>query len=199
MVRGGANFLAQLHIPTSHGRTVLAVTIVAFAMTTLDSATRLLRFNVEEMGRALRAPLLANRYVASAVAVAGIAFFALMPAGKTLWILFGTTNQLLAGLTLLAVSVFLFKLRRPIVYTIIPMAIMLTMSAWAMVLSLIGFCKEGKWALAIVSAVVLVMAMWLTVEAIMSFCRGRGGIDDDSEMHDMPPEERAAIDAAHLG
>ncbi len=199
VVRGGANFLAQLGIPTSHGSTVLAVTIVAFAMTTLDSATRLLRFNVEEMGRALRIGLLANRYVASAVAVSGIAFFALVPAGKTLWILFGITNQLLAGLTLLAVSVFLFKLRRAIVYTIIPMTIMLVLSVWAMVLSLCKFLEKEQWSLAVVSIIVLAMSLWLAVEAAISFSRGRGGIDLDGEPQPVPAEEQAAIDAAHLG
>ena len=199
VVRGGANFLAQLGIPTSHGRTVLAVTIVAFAMTTLDSATRLLRFNVEEMGRALRIRLLANRYVASAVAISGIAFFALVPAGKTLWILFGITNQLLAGLTLLTVSVFLFKLRRTIVYTIIPMTIMLVLSAWAMVLSLCKFWEKGQWSLVVVSIIVLAMSLWLAVEAAISFSRCRGGIDLDGEEMPMSAEEQAAIDAAHLG
>ncbi|NLF08049.1 MAG: carbon starvation protein A [Pirellulaceae bacterium] len=199
VVRGGANFMAQLGIPRQIGRTVLAVTIVAFALTTLDSATRLLRFNVEEMGRALRVRLLANRFVASAIAVGGIAFFALIPAGKTLWILFGTTNQLLAGLTLLAVSVFLFKLRRPIVYTIVPMAIMLAASVWAMCLSLIGFWGEKKWSLSGVSIIVLAMSFWLIVEAVMSFCRGRGGIDDEGESREISQDEQSAIDAAHLG
>ncbi len=54
MFRGGANFLGHLGIPHAQGRTFLAVTVVAFALTTLDSATRLLRFNVEEIGRSLR-------------------------------------------------------------------------------------------------------------------------------------------------
>ena len=80
VVRGGANFLAQIGIPTMYGTALLAVTIVAFAMTTLDSATRLLRFNVEEICRAVHAEPLANRYLASAVAVGGIAFFGLVPA-----------------------------------------------------------------------------------------------------------------------
>ena len=58
VVHGGANFLYHLGIPRLYGRTFLAVTIVAFAMTTLDSATRLLRFNVEEIGRSLGFSLL---------------------------------------------------------------------------------------------------------------------------------------------
>ena len=199
VVHGAANFLAQLGIPHAYGRTLLAVTIVAFAMTTLDSATRLLRFNVEEIGHSMKLSVLANRYVASAIAVAGIAFFALAPAGKTLWILFGTTNQLLAGLTLLTVSVFLFKLRRSIVYTIVPMAIMLLMSIWAMGLSLKTFWAEGKWSLVVVSVIVLGMSAWLIVEAVLSFCRGRDAPDMDGESHSMSAEEQAAIETTHLG
>jgi len=198
VVHGAANFLAQLGIPREFGRTLLAVTIVAFALTTLDSATRLLRFNVEEIGHALNIRLLANRFVASGAAVAGIAFFALAPAGKTLWILFGTTNQLLAGLTLLTVSVFLFKLRRPILFTLIPMAIMLVMSIWAMFLSLQKFWTEAKWSLAGVSVIVLTMSAWLLVEAVLSFLRGRGEIEPDDDQPPMSLEEQAAIESTHL-
>lgn len=180
VVHGAANFLNKLGIPADLGRTLLAVTIVSFALTTLDSATRLLRFNIEEILRSLRLEQLANRFVASALAVAGIAFFALVPAGKTLWTLFGATNQLLAGLSLLTVSVFLYKLRAPIVYTIMPMLAMLVTSAWAMVASIPSYWSQPKlslvqkWSLTAVSLVVLAMAAWLFVEAMLSFARGRG-------------------------
>ncbi len=177
VVRGGASFLAQLGIPVHFGRTILAVTIVAFALTTLDSATRLLRFNVEEIFRSVGLAKIANRYVASAVAVTGIAFFGLVPGGKTLWVLFGITNQLLAGLSLLTVSVFLFKLSRPVVYTIVPMVIMLVMSIWAMVLSLQTFWADKKWSLLVVSIIVLAMSLWLLVEGLLSFARGRKSIE----------------------
>jgi len=140
-----------------------------------------LRYNVQEFGRALRIRALMNRYLASALAVGGIAYFALDPSGKTLWVLFGTVNQLLAGLTLLCVSVFLFKLRRAIAYTIVPMMAMLLASIWAMTLSLVGFWRDGKWSLAAVSAAVLAMSLWLMIEAAMSFLRGRNGIDLDGE------------------
>ncbi|NIS00412.1 MAG: hypothetical protein GWN99_04955, partial [Gemmatimonadetes bacterium] len=42
-------------------------------------------------------------------------------AGLILWQLFGTTNQLLAGLALLAVTVYLFRRGKPLGYTLIPM------------------------------------------------------------------------------
>jgi len=186
VVHGGANFLAQIGISTTYGRAILAVTVVAFAMTTLDSAVRLLRFNVEEICRSVKLGWLANRYFASLVAVAGIAFFGLAKMGKELWILFGMTNQLLAGLTLLTISVFLYKLRRPTIYTVLPMLVMLALSMWAMVAQLLGFFGdpeiEGRVALISVTLIVLAMSMWLIVEALLSFARGRGGleIEDDA-------------------
>jgi carbon starvation protein len=181
VVRGGANFLNQLGIPPRVGSAILAVTIVAFALTTLDTATRLLRFNVEELCRSLRLTPLANRYFASAVAVAGIAFFGLAPGGKALWTLFGTTNQLLAGLTLLTVSVFLYKLGRPMLYTFVPMVFMLALSVWAMALQLVSFWTQKNWSLIAVSILVLIIAAWLVIEATLSFARGRGGLDDDGD------------------
>jgi len=187
VVDGGANFLGQLGISTKYGSALLAVTIVAFAMTTLDTATRLLRFNVECICRAVRLEVLANRYFGSLVAVAAIAFFGLVPAGKTLWTLFGTTNQLLAGLSLLAVSLFLYKLRRPVVYTVVPMVAMLSMSMWAIVVTLFGFWENPnltpvhRWSLTVVTLVVMAMSLWLIVEGLLSFARGRGGLDFDDQ------------------
>jgi len=205
VVHGGANFLANLGLPTKYGTALLAVTIVAFALTTLDTATRLLRFNVEAICRSIRLEPLANRYFGSLVAVVAIAFFGLVPAGRTLWILFGTTNQLLAGLTLLTVSVFLYKLSRPIVYTIVPMVLMLAMSVWAMEVSLMGFWENpalsqfNRWSLTAVTLVVLAMSLWLIVEGLLSFARGRGGLDLDEKPQDLTTEERQAIDSAHQG
>jgi carbon starvation protein len=204
VVQGGASFLAQLGIPTTFGTAILAVTIVAFALTTLDTGTRLLRFNVEAICRSLHVEKAANRYVASAIAVVTIAFFGLVPAGKTLWTLFGTTNQLLAGLTLLTVSVFLYKMRKPALYTAIPMILMLSMSVFALVLSIAGFWDNpklndfNKWSLTLTALVVLAMSLWLVVEGLLSFSRGRGGLEPNVTPAIEPQEEAKAIDSAHV-
>ena len=205
VVHGGGNFLAQLGVPTRYGTALLAVTIVAFALTTLDTATRLLRFNVESICRAVRLEKLANRYVGSLVAVVAIAFFGLVPAGKTLWTLFGTMNQLLAGLSLLAVSVFLYKLARPVVYTIVPMVLMLAISMWAIEVNILSFWENpkltpfNKWSLTAVTLVILAMSLWLIVEGLLSFARGRGGLTIPDTPSDVSAEEATAIDSAHLG
>jgi len=174
----------------SYASTFMAVVVVSFAMTTLDSGTRLLRYIVEAMGRL--APwrrfrkVTGNRYVASAVAIAGLAMFALMkvpdasgkfvPAGRALWTLFGVTNQLFAALALLLVSVYLWAKRKPIWYTLVPMAGMLVMVAWAMALKIRGFLSAYETyhdatnlILLIVSFVLLVLAGWVCFEAAAAF------------------------------
>ena len=99
---GSADFLSALGIPNEYGRILMAVVVLSFGLTTLDSGTRLLRYNVEAIGEVLRIKALGNRYLASLVAVLAIGYFAFTeiggePAGISLLQLFGTTNQLLAG------------------------------------------------------------------------------------------------------
>ncbi|MBN1514529.1 MAG: carbon starvation protein A [Phycisphaerae bacterium] len=164
-------------------RSFIAVVIVSFAMTTLDSGTRLLRYNVETIGKLVRLPLLCNRYVAAVIAVVAIGAVALLringqPAGLALWQLFGTTNQLLAAIGLLVVSVMLFIMRKPIVYTLVPMLLMLVMVSWAMVFKLRDY--YGRWhasgdagyrALFLVGSVIAVLTVWLMIEAVIVFAR----------------------------
>ncbi|MGF1578926.1 MAG: carbon starvation protein A [Gemmataceae bacterium] len=174
VIAGGAAYLNMLGVPVAFARTFLAVTIIAFALTTLDSGTRLLRFNLEEIARSVKLDFLTNRYTASVLAIAGVAMFALLPVGRVLWTLFGTTNQLLASLTLLTVSVFLFKLKRPVVYTLVPMALMLSVTVWAMIINIQGFWEKEQWFLLTVAITMLGISVWMLAEALMAFGHERG-------------------------
>lgn len=167
----------------------IAVVVVSFAMTTLDTATRLLRFNIEAIGKLVPTPalrrVLQNRYVASLIAVIAIGYFALMriggkPAGLTLWQLFGTTNQLLAVLGLLVAAVYLYQLRRPVIYLLVPMVLMLVSVSWAMILKLGDFYDgfvtmhdAGNGSLLAIGSALVVMTLWMIVESVLAFLRGR--------------------------
>jgi carbon starvation protein len=162
-------------------RSFIAVVVVSFAMTTLDSGTRLLRYNVEAMGKLVRLPFLQNRYAAGLVAVVAIGAVALLeidgkPAGLALWQLFGTTNQLLAAIGLLLVSVMLFAMGKPVGYTLIPFIGMLITVSWAMLHKLHAFFAgwrasgdAGNAALFGVGSVILLLTVWLLIEAIVVF------------------------------
>jgi carbon starvation protein len=167
---------------TAFFKNLIAVIVVSFAMTTLDSATRLLRFNVEEIGKSIHVPILRNRYVASLIAVFAIGFFALIkingqPAGLTLWQLFGTTNQLLAAIGLMVVSLYLYQRQKPIIYTILPFGLMLFMVFVAMRYQLTEFYTAwqagdpGSGYLFFVGSGLAFLTVWLIIEAIIAFRR----------------------------
>ena len=178
-VKGAGNFVSSVGIPVRIARSFIVVMAVGFAMTTLDSGTRLLRYNLEELGDGLNIKPLRNRFIAAAAAVVGIGYFSLMtvdgrPVGLLLWELFGTTNQILASLGLLTVSLFLYRLGKPIVYTLVPMVGMLVMTVTAMTIRLKTNYEAGHWPLLIVGAVILLLVLWLVIESFIAFARHRG-------------------------
>lgn len=177
-VTGSGTFLATLGIDPSLGRAFVALVAVSFALTTLDSATRLLRYNIEEVAETVQMPVLANRYVATALAVAAIGFFALLqvdgrPAGVVLWAVFGTTNQVMAGLTLMTVTLYLYLRKKNYLYTAIPMVFMLVTTLAAMLINVGKFYNEGSYLLLAVGGAVLILALWLVAESILRFTHGR--------------------------
>ena len=172
-IGGTTTFLTVLGIPEELAATLVAMLVVSFALTSLDSATRLLRYNVSEIGETVGITTLSNRYVASGIAIAAIWFFAFFEvgdeyAGLVLWQLFGTTNQLLAALALLAVTIYLLRRGKPLVYTLLPMAFMLVSTLTAMSSNLTSFWKEGQLLLFATGGTLLVLAVWLTIEASMA-------------------------------
>ena len=175
-IGGTTTFLETLGIPGSIGGTFVAVIVVSFALTSLDSATRLLRYNVTEIGETFQLNALNHRLVASGLAVLAIWFFAFVEvegdfAGLILWQLFGTTNQLLAGLALLAITLYLMRRGKPLVYTGLPMVFILLSTLVAMASNLIDFLNLGQWTLLGTGATVFVLAIWLTLEALVAVYR----------------------------
>ena len=177
-IDGTARFIEGLGIDHGFAAAFMAVVVVSFALTTLDSATRLLRYNVEELAATVGLRL--NRYVSSILAVGVIALFAFykvdgQPAALALWTLFGTTNQLLAGLTLLAVTVYLRQRGKPILYTAIPAVFMLASTLAAMTANLLGFARaeQTQWLLLIVGTILWVLGVWIVIEGILTLRQGR--------------------------
>ena len=175
-INGSAMFLHQLGVPQSLGQTFVALVAVSFALTTLDSATRLLRFNIEEVGETVGLPLMGNRLVASLLAVAAIGFFAFYeidgkPTGLALWALFGTTNQILGGLTLLTVTLYLIQRKRNCWCTFVPMVFMLVTTVAAMGVNITRFLEQENYLLLTIGSMLAVLAVWLIVEGVIRFNR----------------------------
>ena len=170
-ITGAANFLTTLGIPVGAGKAFMALVAVSFALTTLDSATRILRYNLEEISESVRIPVIGNRYVASLLSVGIIGYFALMkvdgvPAGTALWALFGTTNQVMAGLTLLTVALYLYFRKKPYRFVVFPMVFMLFTTVAAMLYNIRTYVADGSILLLVVGSAVMLLALWVVVEAV---------------------------------
>ena len=173
---GGALMNEGLGIPTSLSATILATMAVLFAATTMDSGVRLQRMVVGEIAEIMGVKL--SGLVATIIAVGaalGLTFSTGMDGsgGMIIWPLFGTTNQLMAGLTLSVLVVILTKLRRPTLPLLIPLVFVTLMSLWAAVLQLRTLFEAGNWLLLGIDVVIIVAAVWVVVEAVASISKAR--------------------------
>jgi len=172
VIVGSANLMGSYGIPLIIGSTIMAVFLVSFAGTTLDTATRIQRYVIGEFCKDIGANFLANRWVATFIAVFSAFLLAFAQKGGKgaliLWPLFGTVNQLLAGLALLVATVYLAKLKKPIWFTALPMIFMLLMTGWAMVLNIQKFAKTHNTLLFVIGIIVFALEIWMIIEAIVA-------------------------------
>ncbi len=186
---GIANFTTRLGLPHQSGMIFISLSLAAFLMTTLDTATRLARFTWQEMllprtttstntsANTQPAPpswhnLLANRYTATLLTVATIWWLLHAGGAKSLWPIFASSNQLLAALTLLGCVLWLKQSSRSIHLFLWPMLFMITTSGWAVTTLFIrnlklwytdGIATGG--AMTITSAILIIMAL-----ALLRYC-----------------------------
>jgi carbon starvation protein len=174
-VTGSANMMRSFGLPFKIGIIIMGVFVASFAGTTLDTATRIQRYVLTELGSDFKIKPLTGRYVATGVAIgtATVLAFVTGTSGKgalTLWPLFGAVNQLLAALALLLVTVYLKRrLKWGWLTTALPFVFMIVMTQYAMVLNEINFIGKDQRLLAAINLLVGLLAIWLTVEAIVVF------------------------------
>ena len=172
----GIGILAEgVGIPQQVAVIFAAVVVISFAATTMDTGVRLQRYIITELGTQYNIEAAKNRWIATFIAVASCAALALGidrgAGGMRLWALFGTTNQLTAGLSLLIITIFLMKLGRNIWVTVIPMAFLLFMTTWAMISNLLRYWTESQAVLLAVGGMIFVLELWLIFEAFVAFRR----------------------------
>ena len=174
-VNGGATFVAELGIPHATAQTFIAVMVIAFAATSLDTGARILRMIIAELGASTGVRPLQNRFVAAGIGVGAALLLAVTQAGGkgglALWPLFGTTNQLVAGVTLLIVTIWLKRLGRPLVYTLAPMFLVALATLAAMLGELRGHVEAGNVLLTAVSSGILVLDVWILFEGLRLLVR----------------------------
>lgn len=196
-VEGGGNLLNQgLGIPQGLSATILATMAVLFAATTMDTGVRLMRYVVQEIGQTARIRLNVWTSTAAAVVIAAALTFsqgADGSGGMLIWPLFGTTNQLLAALTLGIITVMLIRKRRPSLPVLLPMALVLVMSLWAALVQVGSFYRDGEWLLFGINVVILVAGSWVLVEAILAMLAARRGEREPEDEELLTEEQRLPL------
>lgn len=198
-IDGGANFLSAIGIPLKMGIAIIAVLVASFAATTLDSATRLQRYVIQELGTTLHLPPLKNMYVATLVAVLLGGAIAMLPnnkgvagaGGMMLWPLFGATNQLLAGFAFLVTAFYLWRRNKPVWFVVLPMIFMIVLPGWALVWQLFN-AETGWWfqsdriLVTWIGLITLGLQIWMVIEAIIIWPKARGVLEDT-----LPPLQKS--------
>lgn len=182
---GVGMFASNLGIPETIGVIFAAVVVITFAGTTMDTGIRLQRYIIQEIGEIIHVrPLTRNVTLTTSIGVLIPLGLALYPGGDKggdagfvfgyLWRLFGTTNQLTAGLALTVIAIYVFTRGRNPIAQIVPLVFLLSMTVYALFIQLGQFYNEGSWLLLVVDAVVFILSVWLIVEAIIAFNKARG-------------------------
>lgn len=195
-VDGAGNFVASLGIPRPVAVAIMAVLVASFAATTLDTATRLQRYVVQELATTYNFAPLKGKHGATAFALGVAAIVAALPppgqtwaagmgqGGLTLWPLFGATNQLLAGLAFMVIAFYLARRRLPTWFIILPAILMLAVPLWAMLYQLgvgndAGWVQKGDWHLVVFGIVIIALQVWMVAEGLKLYPRVHGILETE--------------------
>lgn len=175
---GIARYLGLVGINFSIAFPFALLAFSTFVYDTLDVCTRLARYIMQEI-LGLRSAT--GAIIAAVISLVLPVVFLMATKEKgylVAWPIFGTSNQLLASLTLLAVSVWLIRTGRNAIYAIIPMIFMLVMTLWSLITFIQPFIKNVVTGIAlkpdmtisgICSIILLALSIVLIIEAIRVF------------------------------
>jgi carbon starvation protein len=169
---GIGGMISTLGISESFAVGFVALTVSAFALTTLDTCTRLARFTLQEYFEDIPQPtaqvLASNRYISTIVVVILSVLLLLSGEFNTLWPIFGSANQLLAALALLTIAVWLIRKNIPATFVMIPMFFMFTVTLASLGLFAWKNFQEKGYVLAVIAALLFVLAIALIYLAFKS-------------------------------
>src|SRR5690625_1636550 len=176
-VEGGGRLLETgIGLPAALSATVLATMAVLFAATTLDTVVRLMRYVVQEIAGNMNIRLSKVPATVVVLVLGGGVTFSQGMSGEgvmRIWPLFGTTNQLLAALTLIVIAVVLIRKRRNPWPALIPLAFVFVLSFWAAIEQLVSFADPAgpDWLLLAIDIVIIGSSILVSIEGIASMRR----------------------------
>lgn len=179
---GFGHFATLLGMDKELGSRLGAIAINSFLLTSLDTATRLCRYQIQELSNGR-----INKYVATLLAVGLAVGLVVMPAHdaagnvipawKAIWPVFGSANQLVAALSLLALAVWVKRgLRKNAAFVYIPYWFMLVTTIVALIIMIKAnlFGAHVNLLLGIMPVVLVLLALALVINSMTSQ-KGKAG------------------------
>ena len=166
-IEGSSGLLQQIGLPGGISTTLIVVLVVSFAATTLDSATRIQRYIIVEFGDASKLFFLKNKIIATLLSIVPAYFIATNDSLRNeLWQTFGASNQMLAALTLMIISIYFFKKGKNIIPLVIPMIVIKAITISALI---IKFNSSTTILVKSINAFLITLIFWMIIEGLL-FC-----------------------------
>ena len=176
-VLGGGAFLMQLGIPANIAQTLIAVLVISFAATTLDSATRIQRFIITEIGLATKIEILKNKYIAVFIAIIPAYLLTSLNLNTSigvskkiawvLWPIFGASNQMLAALILFILTIYFWNQNNRLPLPLfIPMIFIFMITSYSLFFNFFNFMVQNNFLLAFVTLFLIIIILLITLEGI---------------------------------
>ncbi len=163
------NAIPILNISVATAQTFTALAVSAFALTSLDTATRLARFMFQEYFENKESEkqsiFVSNRYASTAITVLFGAALTLSGKTMSIWPVFGSANQLLAALALLALTVWVANLKKGFLFVLIPMIFMFAVTLTALAMLIYTNYYSANYTLSIISILLFTLAVLLGLKA----------------------------------
>jgi len=170
------NAIPVLNISIPLAQTFTALAVSAFALTSLDTATRLARFMFQEYFEKSddkEKSWITNRYVSTGITVAFGAALTFSGQTMSIWPVFGSANQLLAALALLALSVWVANLKKGFLFVLIPMIFMFAVTLTALGMLVYQNFLVNNYALAVISIMLFALSVLLGIKAYSVLTNGK--------------------------
>ena len=176
-VGGSSQFISGLGIPESFAATMIGVLIISFAATSLDTASRIQRYVIAELGDNWNIPVLKNRFTGAGIAV-GTAFLLMLvqsggKGGLVLWPLFGATNQMLAALSLVVITIYLMMRGKKAWAYLLPAIFLIVITFIGLVANIQSFYHGNNYLLMVIGTVLLVLEIWIIGEGWVAYRRAQ--------------------------
>lgn len=171
------NAIPVMNISIPMAQTFTALAVSAFALTSLDTATRLARFMFQEYFENKESEkkfvLVTNRYASTAITVVFGAALTFSGQTMSIWPVFGSANQLLAALALLALTVWVANLKKGYLFVLIPMIFMFAVTLTALGMLIYTNFIATNYTLSIISILLFTLAVLLGLKAYSVLTNGK--------------------------